>query len=130
MDKAQMQQHALRQLQLEKLTARNLEITRELDSLRSNNPNRRKYTLMVGLATIFAYFLVIILTVSLIVTGSLYHMFTFFLGWTVFFAVALVFLLISVVRLRKLDKQLDRQAKVYLEEMQANHAQIAALQNM
>ena len=129
MDKEQVRQQALRQIRLEQLTTRNLEITQELDTLRSNNPNRRKYTLMVGLATIFLYFLVIILVVSLIVTGSLYHMFTFFLGWTILFAVAVVWLSFHIHKLRKLDKDLEAQAKVYTEELRKNMAEISALQN-
>ena len=129
MDKEKARQQALRQIRLEQLTTRNLELTQELDTLRSNNPNRRKYTLMVGLATIFLYFLVIILVVSLVVTGSLYHMFTFFLGWTILFAAAVVWLSFHIHKLRKLDKDLEAQAKVYTEELRKNMAEISALQN-
>ena len=129
MDKEKARQQALRQIRLEQLTTRNLELTQEVDTLRSNNPNRRKYTLMVGLATIFLYFLVIILVVSLVVTGSLYHMFTFFLGWTILFAVAVVWLSFHIHKLRKLDKDLEAQAKVYTEELRKNMAEISALQN-
>ena len=129
MDKEKARQQALRQIRLEQLTTRNLELTQELDTLRSNNPNRRKYTFMVGLATVFLYFLVIILVVSLVVTGSLYHMFTFFLGWTVLFAIAVLWLSFHIRKLRKLDKDLEAQAKVYTEELRKNMAEISALQN-
>ena len=129
MDKQTQRQQALRQIRMEQLTNRNIEIKRELETLRSNNPNRRKYTMMVGLATIFLYFLVIILAVSLIVTGSLYHMFTFFLGWTVFFALSTAWLLIHIHKLRKLDKSLEEQTNAYLEELHNNHKELASLRN-
>ena len=129
MDKQTQRQQTLRQLRMEQLTTRNIEIERELESLRSNNPNRRKYTMMVGIATIFLYFLVIILVVSLIVTGSLHHMFTFFLGWTVFFALSAVWLLIHIYKLRKLDKALEEQTKAHLEELRKNHQELASLRN-
>ena len=128
MEKEQARQRALRQMRLEQLTSRNLEITQELETLRSNNPNRRKYTLMVGISTIFIYFLVIILAVSLIVGGSLYYMFTFFLGWTILFLFAVIWLSFHIRKLRKLDAALIEQTKDYWEELHKNSAEILSLQ--
>ena len=128
-DKELLRQQALRQIRLEQLTARNFEIMQELESLRSNNPDRRKYTLMVGLATVFLYFLVTILLVSLFVSGDLSQMFTFFLGWTILFAVSLTWLSFPIHKLRKLDKDIEAKARVYREELSRNSAEISALQN-
>ena len=129
MDKEQARQQALRQIRLEQLNNRNLELTQDLETLRSNNPNRRKYTLMVGLATIFLYFLAIILVVSLFVSGDLSQMFGFFLGWTILFTAALVWLFFPIRKLRKLDKELEAQAKIYTKELRNNIAEITALRN-
>ena len=129
MDKEQARQQALRQTRLEQLNNRNLELTQDLETLRSNNPNRRKYTLMVGLATIFLYFLVIILVVSLFVSGDLSQMFGFFLGWTILFAAAFILLFFPIRKLRKLDKELEAQAKIYREELRQNNMEITSLRN-
>lgn len=127
--KEKMRQQALRQNRLEELACRNIEITQELKTLHSSNPNRRKYTLMVGLAAVFLYFLVIILVVSLFVSGDLSQMFGFFLGWTILFAVAFIWLSFPIHKLRKLDKQIEAQAAVYREELRQNNAEITALRN-
>ena len=129
LQREKMRQQALRQIRLEELVCRNMEITQELETLRSGNPNRRKYTLMVGLATVFLYFLVVILVVSLFVSGDLSQMFGFFLGWTILFAAAFIWLSFPIRRLRKLDKDMDAKASVYLEELSKNNAEISALQN-
>ena len=127
--KENMRRQALRQIRLEELMCRNMELTQELETLRSNNPNRRKYTLMAGLATIFLYSLVLILAVSLLVSGDLSQMFGFFLGWTILFAAAFILLCFPIHRLRKLDKELEAKAAVFREELRQNNRQIAALRN-
>lgn len=127
--KEQMRQQALRQIRLEELVCRNMELTQELETLRSNNPNRRKYILMVGLASIFLYSLVLILAVSLLVSGDLSQMFGFFLGWTILFTAALVWLFFPIRKLRKLDKELEAQTKIYTNELRNNIAEITALRN-
>lgn len=129
LQKENMRKHALRQIRLEELMCRNMELTQELETLRSNNPNRRKYTLMVGLATIFLYSLMLILAVSLLISGDLSQMFGFFLGWTILFAAAFVWLCFPIRKLRKLDKELESQANIYREELQKNNQEIAALRN-
>ena len=125
--KEALRKQALRQKRLEELVCRNADIAMELETLRSNNPNRRKYTLMVGLATVFLYFLAIILVVSLFVSGSLYEMFTFFLGWTILFAAAFVWLCFHIHKLRKINKATEAQASACREELARNNREIAAL---
>ena len=127
--KEQMRQQALRQIRLEELVCRNMELTQELETLRSNNPNRRKYTLMVGLSSIFLYSLVLILAVSLLVSGDLSQMFGFFLGWTILFTAAFISLFFPIRKLRKLDKEMEAQAEIYREELRQNNQEIAALRN-
>ena len=126
--KEKLRQQALRQLRLEALICRNMELSQELETLRSNNPNRRKYTLMAGLATIFLYSLVLILAVSLLVSGDLSQMFGFFLGWTILFATALILLCFPIRKLRKLDKELEVKAGILQEERLRNNQEIAVLQ--
>lgn len=127
--KEKIRQQALRQLRLEALICRNMELSQELETLRSNNPNRRKYTLMAGLATIFLYSLALILAVSLLVSGNLSQMFGFFLGWTILFTAAFIWLCFPIRRLRKLDRELEAKAQVFREELRKNNQEIAVLRN-
>ena len=121
-------QQALRQIRLEELVARNTEINMELETLRSNNPNRRKCTFMVGLASIALYSLVLILAVSLFV-GDISQMFTFFLGWTILFAAAFIWLCFPIRKLRKLDKEIEAKVTGYREELVKNNREILTLRN-
>jgi len=120
---------ALRQLRLEQLTERNVELNRDLETLLSSNKNKRNYVLLAGLAGILLYSLFLILVVSLFHSGDLSQMFTFFLGWTILFAVAFIWLSFPIHKLRKLDKQIEAQAAVYREELRQNNAEITALRN-
>jgi len=124
-----LRQQALRQLRLEQLTERNVELNRDLETLLSSNKNKRNYVLLAGLAGILLYSLFLILVVSLFHSGDLSQMFTFFLGWTILFAVAFIWLSFPIHKLRKLDKQIEAQAAVYREELRQNNAEITALRN-
>ncbi len=124
-----MEERAIRQRKLEELTARNYEITMEIDTLRSGNEKKRVYTLLAGLSTVFLYFLLIILVVSLLQSGGLNLMFTYFLGWTIAFSLALVGLCIPLYKIRKFNKSTKAQVAAYQEELERNEREIAALRN-
>ncbi len=124
-----MEERAIRQRKLEELTARNYEITMEIDTLRSGNEKKRVYTLLAGLSTVFLYFLFIILVVSLLQSGDLNLMFTYFLGWTIAFSLALVGLCIPLYKIRKFNKSIKTQVDAYQEELAQNEREIAALRN-
>ncbi len=129
-DKEQLRQQALRQMRLEQLTSRNAEINRDLETLLSSNKNKRNYVLLAGLAGIFLYSLFIILVVSLFESSSLYRMFTFFLGWTIAFILALIGLCIPLHKIRKFNKSIQAQVDAYREEIAKNMQEITALRNV
>lgn len=127
--KEHLRQQALRQLRLEKLTERNVELNRELETLLSSNKNKRNYVLFAGLAGIFLYSLCLILVVSLFHSGDLRQMFTFFLGWTIAFVLAFIGLCIPLYKIRKFNKSIQAQVAAYRKEIAENSREIAALRN-
>ena len=127
--KQALRQQALRQKQLEELTERNLEINRELTTLLSSNGKKRNYILLAGLAGVFIYFLLIILVISILQTGSLSLVYTYFLGWTICFSLASIGLCIPLFKIRKFNKSIDGQVKAYRAELEKNAQEIRSLQN-
>ncbi len=129
MQKQAMRQQALRQKQLEELTERNLEINSELTTLLSSNDKKRTYVLLAGLAGVFIYFLLIILVISILQTGSLSLVYTYFLGWTICFTLATIGLCIPLFKIRKFNKAIKAQVKAYRAEIERNTRIIHKLQN-
>ena len=127
--KQAMRQQALRQKQLEELTERNLEINSELTTLLSSNEKKRTYVLLAGLAGVFIYFLLIILVISSLQTGSLSLVYTYFLGWTICFTLATIGLCIPLFKIRKFNKAIKAQVKAYRAEIERNTRIIHELQN-
>jgi hypothetical protein len=127
--KQAMRQQALRQKQLEELTERNLEINSELTTLLSSNEKKRTYVLLAGLAGVFIYFLLIILVISILQTGSLSLVYTYFLGWTICFTLATIGLCIPLFKIRKFNKAIKAQVKAYRAEIERNTRIIHELQN-
>lgn len=127
--KQALRQQALRQKQLEELTERNLEINRELTTLLSSNGKKRNYILLAGLAGVFIYFLLIILVISVLQTGSLSLVYTYFLGWTICFSLATIGLCIPLLKIRKFNKSIETQVNAYRAELEKNAQEIRSLQN-
>ena len=127
--KEHLRQQALRQLRLEQLTQRNIELNRELETLLSSNKNKRNYVLLAGLAGIFLYSLFLILVVSIFHSGDLSQMFTFFLGWTIVFILAFIGLCVPLHKIRKFNKSIQAQVDAYRKEIAENNREIAALRN-
>ena len=127
--KEHLRQQALRQLRLEQLTERNVELNRDLETLLSSNKNKRNYVLLAGLAGIFLYSLFLILVVSLFHSGDLSQMFTFFSGWTIAFILAFIGLCIPLYKIRKFNKSIQAQVNAYRQEIAKNDQEIAALRN-
>ncbi len=128
-EKERLRQQALRQLRLEQLTERNVELNRELETLLSSNKNKRNYVLLAGLAGIFLYSLFLILVVSLLHSGDLSQMFTFFSGWTVLFALGAIALAFPLYKIRKFNKSIHAQVDTYRKEIAENNQEITALRN-
>ena len=124
-----LRQQALRQIRLEQLTQRNVQINRELETLLSSNKNKRNYVLLAGLAGIFLYSLFLILVVSLFYSGDLSQVFTFFSGWTVLFSLGAIALAFPLYKIRKFNKSIQGQIDSYREELRRNNAEITALRN-
>lgn len=127
--KEHLRQQALRQLRLEQLTERNVELNRDLETLLSSNKNKRNYVLLAGLAGILLYSLFLILVVSLFHSGDLSQMFTFFLGWTIAFILAFAGLCIPLYKIRKFNKSIQAQVDAYRQEIAQNNQEIATLRN-
>ncbi len=127
--KEHLRQQALRQLRLEQLTQRNIELNRELETLLSGNKNKRNYVLLAGLAGIFLYSLCLILVVSLLHSGDLSQIFTFFAGWTVLFALGAIALAFPLYKIRKFNRSIRAQENACRKELAENNREIATLRN-
>ena len=128
-EKEKQRLQALRQNRLEELYNKNFELNNDLDTLLSNNPNKRKHIILSAFSGACLYCILLIGVVSLLYAGNLSLMFGRFLGWTVLFALIPVALFFPLRKIRKANKALNAQIAACRKEIEAVNQEITALRD-
>lgn len=128
-EKEQLRLQALRQNRLEELYNKNFELNNDLDTLLSNNPNKRMHIILSAFSGACLYCILLIGVVSLLYSSDLSLMFGKFIGWTILFALIPIVLFFPLRKIRKANKALNAQIAACRKEIEAVNQEIITLRD-